>query len=60
MVPAQGTTATLATLPYEEYHIDTELWGPYIAPSLELPPRHLDGPQIWELTCDTYRQLSAR
>jgi hypothetical protein len=24
------------------------------------PPRHLDGPQIWKLTCDTYRHLSAR
>ena len=43
-----------------DYHIDTKMWKPYIAPCLELPPRHLDGPQVWKLTCDTYRHLSAR
>jgi hypothetical protein len=34
--------------------------GTRIAPCLELPPRHLDGPQVWKLTYDTYRHLSAR
>jgi hypothetical protein len=47
-------------LPNKDYHIVKELWGPYIAPSLELPPQHLNGPHIWKLTCDAYRHLSAR
>jgi hypothetical protein len=43
-----------------DFYIDIRLLGPYIAPSLKLSPRHLDGPQIWKLTCDTYRHISAR
>jgi hypothetical protein len=60
MALAPATTVTIATLPNEDYHIDTKLWGRYIAPCLELLPQHLDGPQTWKLTCDTYRHLSAR
>ena len=35
---APTTTVTPTTLTYEDYDIDTQLWGPYIAPCLELPP----------------------
>jgi hypothetical protein len=59
MVPAPTTTVTQPTLPDEDYHIDNELRGPYIAQGLKLTPRHLDGPQIKELTCDAYRYLCA-
>jgi hypothetical protein len=60
LVSAPTTTVTPTTLLDEDYHIDTNLWGPYIALGLELPPRHVDGPQIWKLTCDTDHHLSAR
>jgi hypothetical protein len=60
MAPTLATTVPPTILPDEDYHLDTKLWGPYIAPCLELPPRHLDGPQVWKLTCDTYHHLSAR
>jgi hypothetical protein len=36
--PALATTVTPSTLLDEDYHIDTQLWGPYIAPGLELTP----------------------
>jgi hypothetical protein len=60
MALAPAATVSPAALPYDDYHIDTDLWGPYIAPGLDLPPRHLDGPQIWKPTCDTYRHISSR
>jgi hypothetical protein len=34
--------------------------GTLHCPKPQATPRHLDGPQIWKLTCDTYRHLTAR